>query len=108
MYAEFGRLNWTLKQKDMALSAMLLLISRLVTGEVNVNRVAVNLTDGQVSVVEEGQRASTPAQINGLPNVVVAPSPTENETLRTRVRELERALAAPPDQCPAESDPAVS
>ncbi len=92
LYAKLGKLHEQVEQKDAAISAYVQLLANIVTGEIELSRVMVNTTDRSVHVAERGQRMPMPMQFNGLPNCVVQPTPTEEDKLRERIRELEAEL----------------
>ena len=74
-----GRKQLQLEEQDESYTSLITLLARVVSGEVNRNRVLVNLTDRTWTLSPEGERPGLPATINGLPQCVVCPELTEGE-----------------------------
>jgi hypothetical protein len=80
LYEKIGRLQLQTEKQDEAYTYLLRLTAGLVDGSIDRARVLVNLTDRTWNLAPEGQRPATPATINGLPHVVVAPIEDEDDT----------------------------
>lgn len=79
LYAKIGKLqtlNDTMKENY---SKLIRVVSEIVSGECDVSRVLVNLTDETVSWAPQGERPSMPATINGKPECVIAPEKPQPE-----------------------------
>lgn len=74
LYEQLGRKQERIEDQDAAYGALLDLLAKVVTGEIDRSRVLVNLTDRSWSYAPPGQRPPLPATINGLPQVAVAPA----------------------------------
>lgn len=90
LYAEIGRMQMQVRAKDAAFTALLSLVGKLVDGSIDPARVLVNLTDQTVNVTAEGEYATLPAQINGLPVCVIAPPVAKMSTPIDNASELQK------------------
>ena len=75
LYATIGRLQVRAEKQDAAYTLLLDLLAKVVAGEIDRSRVLVNVTERTWQYSEPGARPGLPAQVNGLPVVVVAPEP---------------------------------
>ena len=71
-----GRKQMQLEELDAGYTRLLNVLAGVVSGEIDRQRVLVNLTERKWEVAEEGQRPGVPATLNGFPQVVVAPEET--------------------------------
>lgn len=79
LFAKIGRMQVQTEAQDAAYTQVLHLLAGVVGGTIEPGRVLVNLTDRSWNLAPEGFRQGMPAQINGLPVVVVAPEPKPPE-----------------------------
>ncbi len=109
LYEKLGRLQEQIEQKDIAFNAVLYFVAKMLTGEIELSRIRVDLTNRVVSCSERGQAPALPMQLNGLPECVVQKTPTEADVLRDRVRQLEAELliASTAQHGAATADPAA-
>ncbi len=75
LFEKIGRLQLALEEERGQLDSILQVFAEVISGQCDPQRVMVNLTDRTVTWAAEGERPATPATINGLPRVVVAPEP---------------------------------
>ncbi len=73
LYEAMGRKQATIEAQDAAYGKLLELLAMVVSGAVELNRIAVNLTDRSWELASPGAKPNMPATINGLPVVVTAP-----------------------------------
>lgn len=85
LYAKIGRLQTELEAVKADRSKLVRVCAEIVSGECDVSRVLVNLTDETVSWVPVGETPSLPARFNGVPVCVVAPPPEEQAGFRDSV-----------------------
>jgi hypothetical protein len=82
LYETIGRQAMDIADRQRCYTALLNLLANVVGGQIDPSRVLVNLTAGSWTIAEEGARPATPAVINGLPAVVIAPEKPEPELSR--------------------------
>lgn len=96
-FAKIGRLTCQIEQQDTAYTQLLNVLAGVVRGDITRERVLVNLTARTWEVSEPGTSPGMPSQINGLPEIAVAPPlPAKTEF------ELEPKPAPAPDAPEAE------
>jgi hypothetical protein len=77
LFAEIGRQHLEIQDRKAAFGQLLELLAKVVSGEIEIGRVLVNLTEQSWSYAPLGERPGLPPTINGLPRCVVAPEPQE-------------------------------
>lgn len=73
LLARIGRMTIQSEKQDQAYTDLLQRLAMVVSGEVDRSRVMVNLTDRTWAISAPGTTPATPATINGLPVIVMAP-----------------------------------
>ncbi len=82
LYERLGRQQVELEKERACFTSALQCMAHMLTGEIDLSRVMVNLTERSFHWSEPGTRPSLPATINGVPVCVTAPEknpePCEN------------------------------
>lgn len=109
LYEKVGRLQASLDVLNESYDQLLNTLAQVVSGEMDVGRLAVNLTARGYSWAAPGETVSLPPTINGFPKIITAPPLAElrgfrddagDVVIRGRNLETER-LETRPDSSPA-------